>query len=44
MIITAENNYAGLDKWIEDNQNMFADEEKAGCVCTMQYVKHIEIK
>ena len=32
------------DKWIEDNQNMFADEEKAGCVCTMQYVKHIEIK
>ena len=32
------------DKWIEENQNMFADEEKAGCVCTMQYVKHIEIK
>lgn len=32
------------DKWIEDNQNLFADEEKAGCVCTMQYVKHIEIK
>lgn len=32
------------DKWIEENQNMFADEEKAGCVCTMQYIKHIEIK
>lgn len=32
------------DKWIKDNQNLFADEEKAGCVCTMQYIKHIEIK
>lgn len=32
------------DKWIRDNQNLFAEEEKAGCVCTMQYVKHIEIK
>ena len=32
------------DEWIKENQNMFADEEKAGCVCTMQYVKHIEIK
>lgn len=32
------------DKWIEENQNMFADEEKAGCVCTMQYIKNLEIK
>lgn len=32
------------DKWIEENQSLFAEEEKAGCVCTMQYVKHIEIK
>lgn len=32
------------DEWIKENQNMFADEEKAGCVCTMQYIKHIEIK
>ena len=32
------------DKWIEDNQSLFAEEEKAGCVCTMQYIKQIEIK
>lgn len=32
------------DKWIEENQNLFTDEEKVGCVCTMQYIKHIEIK
>lgn len=32
------------DKWIKENQNMFADEEKAGCVCTMQYIKDLEIK
>ena len=32
------------DKWIEGNQNLFTDEEKAGCVCTMQYIKQIEIK
>ena len=32
------------DKWIEDNQSLFADEEKAACISTMQYIKHIEIK
>lgn len=31
------------NKWIEDNQNMFTDEEKAGCVCTVHYIKKVEI-
>ena len=32
------------DEWIKGNQDIFAEEEKNGCVCTIQYVKHIEIK